>query len=308
MGKIVVLGSANADLTSHVHSFPRPGETVIAAESLSENGGKGANQAVACARLKADTALIACVGADSLGRKMLNDWSKDNIDVSGTNIIDDAVTGLAQICIDANGENFIVINSGANRFLSNAVVDQSRTIVDQAEYLLLQLETPIETSEYAAKIVKRNGGTVVLNPAPAKKVHQSMLECVDIITPNETEALSLTGINVNDEDSAALAAAKMHDLGIKVVIITLGSKGVFVSEKDGKSQLVPGYKVSAVDTVAAGDTFNGALLVALSNQYSLVEAARFANAAAAIAVTRNGAQNSIPSANEVQAFITQYAR
>lgn len=303
MKKITVLGSANADFKSQVLTFPKPGETVMATNYCFEHGGKGANQAVACARLGAPTSFISCIGADLLGTKMLEGWKLDKIDVSGVNIIDGVDTGSAQICVDSSGENFIVINSGANRFLSEIHVEKSLKLLANSHYLLLQLETPEEASIAAAMRMKAGGGVVVLNPAPAKHVSELLLSSVDIITPNETEAFFLTGIKVLDASSAKKAAEHFHNMGIHSVIITLGSRGAFVSVEGQQSELVPGYKVSAVDTVAAGDTFNGAFLVALAENKTIAEAVRFAHAAAAIAVSRPGAQDSVPTRDEVEDFI-----
>ena len=299
MKAISVLGSANIDYITDVIQFPKPGETVSATNYRIENGGKGANQAVAAARLGLKTRFIACVGSDMIGKKMLEYWKEDNIDISAVTTIDGVNTGCAQICVDSNGENSIVVASGANGYLSEEVIDRHDKVLKYSDYLLLQLETPIQTSTQAAKIVKENRGTVVLNPAPAKDVPDELLKLVDIITPNETEAYSLTGIRVTDQASAQQAAKILHGKGIQTVVITLGSKGAFISDQGTLPKIIPGYKVKAVDTVAAGDTFNGALLVYLSEGYSIDRAIQFAHAAAAIAVSRHGTQRSVPNRSEV---------
>lgn len=303
MKKVVVLGSANVDYITDVIQFPNPGETISATEYRVENGGKGANQAVAAARLGLKTTFICCVGSDKEGAGMIDDWRKDNIDVSTVSIIDSINTGVAQICVDSSGENSIVVAPGANMYLSEVIVDKHSAILASSDYLLLQLETPIQSNIYAARAFKKTRGTIVLNPAPAKEVPDELLEFVDIITPNETEATSLTGIKVTDQLSAERAAIVLHNKGIKTVVITLGSKGAFISERDSFSKIISGYKVQAIDTVAAGDTFNGAMLVYLSEGFSVEESVQFAHAAAAIAVSRQGAQRSIPERNEVLDFL-----
>ena len=211
---------------------------------------------------------------------------------------------MALIFVNGEGENVIGIHAGANAALSLDRVEAQRALIAQADALLMQLESPVESVLAAAKIAHENHTTVVLNPAPARVLSDELLALVDIITPNETEAEKLTGIRVENDDDAARAASALHAKGIKTVIITLGSRGVWASV-DGNGRRVAGFKVNAVDTIAAGDTFNGALVTALLEGNDLDEAIRFAHAAAAIAVTRKGAQPSVPWRKEIDAFLNQ---
>lgn len=303
MSNIVVLGSANIDYISHVIDFPKPGETVSSSEYRIENGGKGANQAVAVARLGSSVDFITCVGDDHAGKAMIDAWKNDGISVPYDAIIENQISGSAQVTVSSFGENNIIISAGANQFLNDDVVKNNQDKLLFADYLLLQLETPIRSSILAAKIAKESGAKIVLNPAPAKLVPHELLRYVDIITPNETEASSLSGVHVSDEQSAINAADVIHLLGIKCVIITLGSKGALVSELNKTPVLVPTRKVHVVDTVAAGDTFNGAVLVALSEGKELIEAVKFAHSAAALAVMREGAQRSVPTREELNQYL-----
>lgn len=211
---------------------------------------------------------------------------------------------MALIFVNGEGENVIGIHAGANAALSPALVEAQHERIAQASALLMQLESPIESVLTAAKIAHQNKTMVALNPAPARELSDELLALVDIITPNETEAEKLTGIRVENDEDAAKAAQALHAKGIHTVLITLGSRGVWASV-NGEGQRVPGFKVEAVDTIAAGDTFNGALITALLEETPLPEAIRFAHAAAAIAVTRKGAQPSVPWREEIEAFLSQ---
>ncbi|SUW66066.1 Ribokinase [Buttiauxella agrestis] len=301
-GKLVVLGSINADHILNLEHFPTPGETVTGQEYQVAFGGKGANQAVAAGRSGADIAFIACVGDDDTGRRVCTQLASDNIDTSPISTIKDAATGVALIFVNSAGENVIGIHSGANGALTPTLVEEQNQKIAQASALLMQLESPLESVLAAAKIAHQNQTKVVLNPAPACELSDELLALVDMITPNETEAEKLTGVRVENDDDAAVAAQALHAKGIETVIITLGSRGVWLSE-NGKGQRVPGFKVKAVDTIAAGDTFNGALVTALLEDKPLNEAIRFAHAAAAIAVTRKGAQPSVPWRHEIDEFL-----
>ncbi|RYV03370.1 ribokinase [Shewanella sp. OPT22] len=303
MKNITVLGSSNIDYISEVKKFPKPGETILSTTYRTENGGKGANQAIACSRLGGKTTFISCVGDDKVGSGMLEDWKKDNLSVSSVEIIEDSVTGAAQITIDQKGENNIIISAGANQFLTSDVVEKHQKDIESSDFLLLQLETPTSSNVLAAKVAKQSNSTIILNPAPAKKVPQELLELVQIITPNESEASALTGIKVVDQKSAAQAAEKLHQSGVETVIITLGSQGVLVSNGKEQPKLIPAYTVTPVDTVAAGDTFNGALLIGLSEGKDIYQASDFANVAAALAVSQKGAQRSVPYRNQVEDFL-----
>ena len=306
MNKLVVLGSVNADHVLQVPSFPRPGETLHGRNYQVIPGGKGANQAVAAARLKADTGFIACVGDDAFGINIRENFKMDNIDIGAVKMQPNCPTGIAMIQVSDSGENSICISAEANDKLTAEVIEPDLARIRQAEYLLMQLETPLCGIEKAAQVAKQAQTSVILNPAPAKALSDELLACVDIITPNETEAEVLTGIAVTDNDTAQEAANMLHRKGIDTVLITLGAKGVWLSVA-GNGELITGFRVDATDTTAAGDTFNGALVTGLLEQLPLKSAIKFAHAAAAISVTRFGAQTSIPSREEVDAFLAEYA-
>ena len=300
-GNLVVLGSINADHILNLNSFPTPGETVTGSHYQVAFGGKGANQAVAAGRSGANIAFIACTGDDDIGERVRKQLASDNIDIAPVSVISGEATGVALIFVNAEGENVIAIHAGANAALSPALVEAQHDRIAQASALLMQLESPIESVLAAAKIARRHNTTVALNPAPARELPDELLSLVDIITPNETEAEKLTGIRVENDEDAAKAALALHAKGIHTVLITLGSRGVWASV-NGEGHRVPGFKVDAVDTIAAGDTFNGALITALLEETPLPEAIRFAHAAAAIAVTRKGAQPSVPWREEIRRF------
>lgn len=301
---LVVLGSINADHILNLDAFPTPGETVTGNQYQVAFGGKGANQAVAAGRSGANIAFIACTGDDDTGERVRKQLESDHIDISPVSVVGGESTGVALIFVNAEGENVIGIHAGANAALTIERVEAQGGLISSAEALLMQLESPVESVLAAAKIAHENHTTVVLNPAPARLLSDELLALVDIITPNETEAEKLTGIRVENDDDAARAAQALHDKGIGTVIITLGSRGVWASV-NGEGRRVPGFKVKAIDTIAAGDTFNGALVTALLEGGSLDNAIRFAHAAAAIAVTRKGAQPSVPWRKEIDEFLSQ---
>lgn len=303
-GKLVVLGSINADHILNLESFPTPGETVTGHHYQVAFGGKGANQAVAAGRSGADIAFIACTGDDDIGERVRRQLERDRIDVAPVRAVNAQSTGVALIFVNAEGENVIGIHAGANAALSVEQVEAEKARIAGAQALLMQLESPLESVLAAAKIAHQHQTTVVLNPAPARDLPDELLSLIDIITPNETEAEKLTGIRVENDDDAAKAARVLHEKGIGIVMITLGSRGVWVSH-DGQGRRVPGFKVQAVDTIAAGDTFNGAFVTALLEGTALDEVIRFAHAAAAIAVTRKGAQPSVPWREEIDEFLRQ---
>ncbi|MCL9782470.1 ribokinase [Vibrio sp. S4M6] len=303
MNKLVVIGSVNADHVLQVPSFPRPGETLHGSNYQVIPGGKGANQAVAAARLGADIEFIASVGDDAFGTNIRQQFERDGINVSGVKTQQNCPTGIAMIQVADSGENSICISAEANAQLTAKALEPDFSRIQQADYVLMQLETPIDGVEKAAQIAQEYGTQVILNPAPARPLSDRLLSMVDIISPNETEAQVLTGIEVTDEPSVQKAADTLHEKGVNLVLITLGAKGVWCSEK-GKGKLIPGFRVDAQDTTAAGDTFNGAFVTGLLEAMPLESAIRFAHAAAAISVTRFGAQTSIPSRDEVEAFLT----
>lgn len=301
--KLVILGSVNADHILNVAHFPLPGETISGNQFQMVFGGKGANQAVAAGRCGANISFLACLGNDDIGKKAKAQLMTDNIDTNSIELIDDVATGVALIFVNQQGENVIGIHAGANGRLDTSYVQRHGNIIKEADALLMQLESPLDSVLKAAEIAKQENVQVILNPAPAQALPDELLSLVDIITPNETETEYLTGIKVIDDESAQQAADVLHNKGIKTVLITLGSRGVWVSEPNSKGCIVPAFKVKAVDTIAAGDTFNGALITALLEGQSMMPAIKFAHAAAAIAVTRAGAQPSVPWRHEVDAFL-----
>ena len=304
-GKLVVLGSINADHILNIAQFPQPGETVKGHHYQVAFGGKGANQAVAAGRSGANISFIACVGDDDIGESVRKQLSTDNINIECIDIAENETTGIALIFVNQQGENVIGINAGANAQLTPARIEQYQQEIAQADALLMQMESPVESIQFAAEIAKRHQTTVILNPAPAQALPDSLLELIDIITPNETEAEHLTGIVVSDEQSANQASQILHQKGIAKVMITLGARGVWFSQIGAQGKIIPGFKVKAIDTIAAGDTFNGAYVTALLEGLSDDKAIRFAHAAAAIAVTRSGAQPSVPWRKEIDQFLIQ---
>jgi ribokinase len=298
MSKIVVVGSSNTDLIIKLDRIPRPGETVLGGEFSTAAGGKGANQAVAAARAGGEVTFIARLGCDSMGEQAIAGFVRDGINVDY--IVRDKTrpSGVALIFVAQDGENSIAVASGANERLSPTDVKRAAKVIRGARVLVLQLETPLNTVRMAAELAAKAGVKVLLNPAPARKLPDKLLKYVDVLTPNEGEAEMLTGIKVRDRNAAAKAAKALLARGVENVIITMGSRGAFVAGREVR-QMIPAYKVKAVDTTAGGDVFNGALAVALAEGRSLLEAARFATAAAAISVTRLGAQTSAPTRLEI---------
>jgi len=298
MSKIVVIGSSNTDMVIQSEHLPAPGETILGGTFFMNPGGKGANQAVAAAKLGGDVVFVARVGDDIFGQEAVAGFKLEGINTDFIVTDPEQPSGVATIMVDAKGENCIAVASGANNMLSPADVDQAMAQVDAADVLLMQLETPIETIEYVASLGSEKGKTVILNPAPAQALSDELLAKIDVITPNETEAEMLTGINVENLADAEKAAQALRDKGIGTVIITMGSQGAFVLS-DSFTGMVATRKVEAVDTTAAGDTFNGALAVGMANGQAIEEALAFANKAATISVTRLGAQASVPSLAEL---------
>lgn len=294
---IMVIGSANMDLIIQVEHIPVPGETILGGEFLTASGGKGANQAVAAARLGGDTSFVACIGEDSFGEQLISNYCKDNINIKHIKR-STKPSGVAMIYVAKNGENSISVAPGANALLTPQDLDKLTAQFAHSQIVLTQLETPIETIMRAGELAKNNQCLFVLNPAPAQSLPDTLYPLIDIITPNETEAALLTGIEVTDESSALTAAKVLFNRGVSNVIITMGAKGAFFY--DGNiSTLIPTHKVAAIDTTAAGDTFNGALVSALAQNNTLLDAIAFANKAAALSVTKLGAQTSIPYLDEV---------
>ena len=295
---ITVIGSSNTDMVIKTTKLPVPGETILGGDFFLNAGGKGANQAVAAARLGGKVSFIAKTGDDVFGKEAKQLFEIENINTGFMVTDPDHPSGVALITVDSHGENCIVVAPGANGYLSQNDIDLAREEILRSEIILMQLEIPIETVTYVANIAFESGKKVILNPAPAAKISDDLLSRLYMITPNETEAELITGIPVKDADSAFVAARHLFECGVKVVIITLGSKGALLYT--GKEvKLIPSIKVEAVDTTAAGDVFNGAVAVAISEDMELEEAVKFACKAAAISVTRMGAQSSAPFRNEI---------
>ena len=296
--KIYVIGSSNTDMVIKSDRLPEPGETIIGGIFLMNAGGKGANQAVAAAKLGAEVVFVSKVGNDIFGKQALQGFIDVGINTDFVFIDSDNASGIALILVDGNGENSISVASGANANLHFSEVEKAIDSVNKGDIVLLQLEIPIDTVNKTVKFCSEKGAKVILNPAPAQKLDESYFKYLNIITPNETEAEILTGIKVTDLETAKKAANEFHQKGIVEVIITLGSKGAFHSGKE-KQILIPCPKVVAVDSTAAGDIFNGALCVAISEGQAIEEAITFACKAASISVTRMGAQASAPTRDEV---------
>ena len=299
--KIIVVGSCNTDMVIRVDHLPEPGETIIGHDFITNQGGKGANQAVAVKRLGGETAFIARLGNDDFGAKSLRLLTEEGIDTSFVRLTDGVSTGVALIPVDDKGENSIIVSSGANALLSPLDIEEAEPLFEKASILLMQLETPVPTLISAARLAKQFGAKVVLNPAPYPKepLPIELLELVDIITPNETEAAGMSGVKVIDEDSALKVICEIQKQGVGNVIITAGASGAYTST-EGQLVRIPSEKVEVVDTTAAGDTFCGALCVALSKGTDMVQAIRFANKAASLSVTRLGAWMSIPYEKEIR--------
>ncbi len=296
--KIVVVGSSNTDMVVKVPHIPAPGETVMGSELLTIPGGKGANQAVGAARAGGDVVFIACVSDDTFGTESIENYKKDSIDTSFIKVKPGMHSGVALINVAEDGENSIAVAPGANSHLLPEDIIKSANAFKEAGIILAQLEIPMETVSAVAELAENIKIPLILNPAPGTKLPADLLKRISIITPNETEAALLTGTKEINDDSIPLMARDLRDLGIQIVIITLGSKGVYLLDSEFKG-LIPGYKVKAVDTTAAGDVFNGALATALSGKKAVREAIDFAQRAAAISVTRMGAQPSAPNLEEI---------
>jgi ribokinase len=302
MKNILVVGSSNTDMVIRVPRIPKPGETVLGGEFTMAPGGKGANQAVAAARAGGHVTFVARVGDDVFGERALANFQADGIDTRFVFRTPGAPSGIALINVDGRGENSISVASGANALLSVADVEAAGPAFISADILLVQLESPLAVVEAAVRKAAEAGVPVVLNPAPAQPLGDALLSLVAVLTPNEHEAEFLTGIPVRDESGAREAAVRLRARGVVSVVITRGERGVYAASAEFEG-LVPAFKVEAVDTTGAGDVFNGALAVALAEKTPLPEALRFAAAAAALSVTRPGAQPSAPTRAEIGAFL-----
>jgi ribokinase len=301
-GKVAVVGSSNIDLIMKMERLPRPGETVTEAEFAQVFGGKGANQAVAAARAGGDVAFVGCVGDDAYGGQVIDNLKTDGIDTRHVFPEEGVASGTALIMIDAGGENCISVASGANYCLTPAHVDRARDVIESAFVVVAQCEIPIETLEHVIDLGARLGKLVMLNLAPARPLGDASLAKLGALAVNETEAEFLTGLSVKTDSEVEAAAEALLARGPKIVILTLGARGAWVAV-EGHRGLVRGFEVKAVDTTAAGDVHCGALAVALVEGQALLEAVAFANAAAALSVTKLGAQPSAPDRAEIDALL-----
>ena len=299
---VAVVGSLNMDLVARAARIPQPGETVIGGEFRNVPGGKGANQAVAAARLGAQVSMVGRVGRDAFAGPLLDSLAADGID--HTFVIQDphAATGVALIVVDDAGENSIVVASGANMRLSPTDVDAAETAIAGADALLLQLESPLETVTRAAELARAHGVTVILNPAPARPLPVELLALVNVLIPNESETALLTGMPVGDQAEAEAAAGALRTMGVGTVILTLGQRGALLA-REGETVMCPAFDVTPVDTTAAGDAYVGGFAVALAEGRTLSEATRWGNGAGALATTKLGAQPSLPTRQELETLL-----
>ena len=284
---IVVIGSMNMDYILTTDNLPEKGETIHANDFKTSIGGKGANQAFAARKLGADVIMIGSVGNDDNGRKIIHRMNELGIDTSRIELVD-TKTGNAMINVDNNGNNTIIVYGGANKCVKKEVIDKNEDIIKKADFILFQLEIPIETVEYGINIAKKHNRKIILNPAPAQKLSDNILKNVDILTPNETELAIISG-----ENDLKLGARKLLEAGVKEVIVTLGEKGSYYLSNE-KEILSESIKVKAIDTTAAGDSFNGALAVSICEGKYIEEVLEFSNVVGALTTTKSGAENSLP--------------
>jgi ribokinase len=300
--KILVVGSANTDFIVQVPQIPIAGETVVGGVFHTAHGGKGANQAVAAARLGADVTLIARLGTDTLGDEAISAYQSEGIHTEHIARDNGTPSGVALILVSKAGENLIAVAPGANYKLTPQDIGNAEEVIKQADCILIQLEIPIETAITAAQVAARHHVRVILNPAPAGNIAAEIFHHVDVLTPNEKEAADILGVPFA-QNRKDLLAELSKKTGIEQIVVTLGDQGATVLN-NGQEAHIPGYPVTPIDTTACGDAFNGALAVALGQGKSLLEAVKFANAAGALAATKLGAQPSLPTAKEVEAFLT----
>jgi ribokinase len=303
---IVVVGSLNMDLVVRLPIIPKPGETLLGGVFNTYPGGKGANQAVAASRLGGHVSMIGCVGDDSFGRELVANLSTEGVDTSHVFVQPNVSSGVALIQVDDQAQNSIAVASGANYRLSCEYVEKAMQAIEKIDVVVMQLETPLETIYTAARVAHQRGAKVILNPAPAQVLENDLLQLVDYLVPNEYEIATMTGFQIQNITDTDQAAQQLLSKGVKNLIVTLGNKGSVIFEGNTNNSVdIPAWKVQAVDTTAAGDCFIGAFAVGLSKEKSVKDAAAFASAAAAISVTRLGAQPSLPKIDEVNQFMKE---
>lgn len=299
--KIVVVGSCNTDMVIKADRLPIPGETILGGTFFMNPGGKGANQAVAASRMGGNVTLISKTGNDVFGKQSVMLYTAENIKTDYIFSDPKHPSGVALITVDSHGENCIVVASGANAYLNPSDIDKASAEIESSDLVLMQLEIPIETVEYVAEMANKKGIKVILNPAPARALSNNLLKNLYIIIPNKSEAEILSGIKVSDIESAKQAADIISAKGVDIVVITLGSQGALIKEY-AEYHFVEAFKVDAVDTTAAGDTFCGSVCVGLSEGRSILDSVKMAARSAALTVTRMGAQASIPYRSELSSL------
>ncbi len=302
MDNIIVVGSLNMDLVVRTAHMPAVGETIFGQDFISNPGGKGANQAIAASRLGGKVTMIGRVGTDNYGETLIDRLKKEKIDTSFIQKDKDAATGIALITVDKSGQNTIVVVSGANMRLLPDQMEDALAQKTQMSVMILQLELPLECVERAARIAKNRGAKVILNPSPVSRFPKEFLHLIDILVPNEIEANQLTSMPVSNMDQAEAAGRHLVKMGVGSVVVTLGKKGAIVVRSDLETFHLHGHSVQVLDTTAAGDAFVGGLAVGLAEGLTLIDAARYGNAAAALTVTHLGAQGSLPYRSQVEKF------
>lgn len=303
MGKILVIGSSNLDLIAKMERFPKDGETIKGQTFLQAMGGKGANQAVAANKTGSNVKFVTSLGNDIYGKSILKTFNDQGINMSSSLLVDNVPTGTAMIWVDSKGENSIVIIPGANDMLTSDYIVALEDEIEKSDLIMLQMEIPYNTVQTICKIAHKKGSKVMLNVAPATKLDKSVLEAVHVLVVNETEAEVVASAKIADIGEEAVAE-KLNSLGVKNVVLTMGVKGCLFKNEETYFH-IPAFEVESVDTTAAGDTFCGALAAGISNNKSWEDALRFATAAAALCVTKMGAQPAIPSEKEITEFMKE---